>query len=238
MPTVVLTREAADNAPLAGLLGKRGIRVIQAPCLQIAFVAPSEEEVLALPELNRLDAALFASKNGVGGFFSWLQSQAERRTQDRPRLIGAVGPGTARRLQDVGWPPDVVADPATGANLAERMIPKLGLASRVLVVRGDHSRDSASSKLSELGHTIYPLTVYENREPPKPVVTEKFDAVLLASPSAAKRFLQANPFAHEKKLLAIGSTTGNWLRSQGLQPVVSTSTENAVLAETLCDLVK
>ncbi|RJO63855.1 MAG: hypothetical protein C4523_19340, partial [Myxococcales bacterium] len=120
-PTVVLTRQPEDNAPLRALLEARGLGVIEAPCVAAATIEPPEAETRRLPPLGALAAAAFASRRGVEGFFAWLAAHPERDA-GRPALIGAVGPATAKALAARGWPADVVAEPATGEALARALV--------------------------------------------------------------------------------------------------------------------
>jgi len=75
----VLTRTARDNQPLRQELTAIGLEVLEAPCLEVAYVLPYQGELDALPNFADVDAILFSSKNGVRGFFNWLEHQPERR---------------------------------------------------------------------------------------------------------------------------------------------------------------
>jgi len=136
---VVLTRQTQDNINLKIMLGKRGIDVVEAPCLDITYIEPDVLETDILEPLGELDAATFSSKHGVKGFFAWYERTPDLRTQGRPRLIGAVGPGTARALSSCGWDADVIASPSTGKELAKKLLQKLTPGSKSLTVRGETS---------------------------------------------------------------------------------------------------
>jgi len=229
--TVVLTRQPADNEPLRRLLETRGLRVLEAPCLEVVFVEPTVEESAALLPLDRYDAALFASRNGVAGFFAWREGRGDSRLRRRPRLVGAVGPATAAALAERGWEADVIASPATGGQLARELLSRLRKASRVLAVRGRLSRGVAASALQAAGHAVATLTVYDNREPEVPRLGDSVDAVVVASPSAAARFLAANPNAARAAFVALGPTTAAWLTEKNITAVTAKSTRVEDLAD-------
>ncbi len=225
--TVVLTRRRADNRRLAERLTRKGLRVLEAPALEIVSADPPELETVALGarSLKDFQAALFSSRHGVTGFFRWLKKSGRF---GKPEIVAAVGPATARALAEYGWPPYVVADPATGAELAKRMQPRLPPTSRLLAVRGNTSRDAASKSLAESGHRIFPLTVYRNLETVIPRIAA-FQLAVFASPSAVKRFLASNPPVPETAYVAIGSTTARALREHGLSPVQARTTSDEAL---------
>ncbi len=218
---VVLTRQYEDSINLKRMLCKRDISVIENPCLDIAYVAPQDDETDILEPLNMLDAATFSSRHGVTGFFAWYEGEPEIRTQGRPRLIGAVGPGTAVALAANGWDADIVASPSTGEELAKELLTKLAPGSKSLIVRGNTSRDIIADMFSHAGVATIPLTVYQNREPVIKRLEQNYDCVVLTSPLLAKRFLEVNPEAMERVIIAIGSTTRGYLGSLGARKVIT-----------------
>ncbi len=231
---VVLTRRAEDNAALKTLLETSGLRVLEAPALDIRLRNPDLDEAAALPEY--LDAALFASRHGVKGFFAWRATQSHG-IPDAPSQVGAVGPATAAEIERYGWPVTEVADPATGAQLAAQLGPKLSPKSRILAVRGSNSRDAASRALAEAGHLIYPLTVYENRAVPVPPIGESVDVAVFASPSAVTRYRRHNPNPPRVGVVAIGTTTAEALRQIGWTPTLARATDTEALGEAVRQLL-
>jgi len=236
--TVVLTRQTNDNIRLKKLLVAKGIAVIEAPCFEIAYIAPTSVEKDALLGISEFDAIIFSSKNGVAGFFTWLESQPELRGQGRPRIVAAVGPKTAKVIGDKNWQVDLVADPATGEEMATRLLEKITPGARVLAIRGNTSRDAASKKLAEKGCKIFPLTVYENREPYIDTILEDYQAVVYTSPMGAKRFLEANPHAKNTAAIAIGTTTEKFLKSINMKVTLAENTDENALLEAVCKAIK
>lgn len=228
--TVVLTRQSEDNKALKKLLIENKINVIEMPCFDIAYVKPDNEETKKLLRLDEYEAITFSSKHGVIGFFVWLETQAEIRNQIRPRIVAAVGPKTALKLAEKNWNADIIANPATGEQLAVELLLKIAPAARILAIRGNTSRDVSGKILSEKGCTIHKLTVYENRQPLVNRVYEDYDLVVYTSPLGAKRFIEKNSEATKKKSVAIGTTTGDYLKELGMTPELSLNTdENALM---------
>ena len=219
-----------DNHGLRAQLESEGLKVMEVPCLGIVHRPPPEDEIHRLEAMPGIDAALFASRHGVDGFFNWLDAAPEWRGRITPRLVGAVGPATARRLDGRGWTADIVASPATGERLAEGMIKSLKPESHILAIRGSKSLNAASRRLKAAGHRVASLTVYENRAPLVPRIDAPFGIVVFASPSAAERFFAANPQAPEVTAVAIGPTTAGWLKGRGIRAVMAPSTDDDALA--------
>jgi len=225
-PLIALTRSPEDNATLMERLENAGFRVVQAPTLSIRLCPPTPEElhVLSQADMEAPEAFLFASRHGVEGFFSWLNSGGVALV--RPRLVSAVGPATARALAERDWPAQIVADPPTGRALAEAVHAQLGEGVAALCVRGVTSRDEANRRLAELGHRVLTLTVYRNEEPEIIRLDPVPDGVVAASPLSAKRFLRANPAARDALFFAIGPSTAEALRDKGLRVRLSASTDD------------
>lgn len=233
LATVVLTRRTEDNAPLTARLEGAGLRVIDYPCVAIAWRDPDGPEIeacLARPPV----AMIFPSRNAVEGFFRWRATHPDFRDRPRPALVGAVGPRTAAALEAFGWGADLVAEPATGEELARRLAPRLKPGDRVCSVRGDLSRDASRPGLEAAGMRVIGLTVYANRAPDCVPLTENADVAVFASPSAADRFFTCNPTRSVRHCVAIGSTTADWLTTQGLRPVVADKTDTESLYRAVC----
>jgi uroporphyrinogen-III synthase len=211
---VVLTREDEDNRALAALLEARGVPWVSYPCLRTHFVPrsawdcnPGEYGVLA-----------FTSRRGVRGLHAGLEGVLPGEP-----LLAAVGRGTCRALEELfGRAADVIAHPPTGAGLAETLIPRLGPGDRVLLVRGDRTSGTFQEALRRAGHHLDELIVYEQLAPRLEPLSERRPVILvLASPSAARRFLEL----HRGRLamaacVAIGPTTAAAVEALGAGPVL------------------
>lgn len=227
---VVLTRLPEDNQNLRRLLEEAGVEVLEAPCLDIVHVKPDSRELDELPTTADIDAVTFSSKRGVRAFFDWHEQQRGKHKLSKPALTGAVGPGTAKELSIAGWEADLVASPATGKELARLMGSRLKPESRVLIVRGNTSREDLSESLQQAGHRLCTLTVYENRETEIPHFDTTIDAIVFASPLGAGRFLEVNPKSAQSHVIAIGSTTEAYLNARGISGVVKAAPDDQIMA--------
>ncbi len=232
---VVLTRREEDNQRLAALLEAEGLQVVSYPCLATEAVPPDRARLRALAAGGPVDAIAFPSRASVDGFFDQPLIR-ETLCPELPGLLAAVGPSTAALLEARGRPPEVTARPANGEALARALVARLGAEARVLIPGGDRPRPELPRGLQEGGLIPLPLQVYRHADlRPPPLPPPPPDAILCASPSAARTFCRANPrLASSAPFVAIGATTGSSLRALGAAEVhVAPSVTPGDLLETI-----
>lgn len=222
-PAVVLTREAPDNARLAESLRARGIAVREIPCLRTRFLSPSAEQIKALPSAAEGSVLVFTSRRGVEGFFrskqlcSWFQCLLMRKKSPQV-LIAAVGQSTGEALRQRGVMPWIIAEPPRADVLARELVQRLSPETPVVAVRGNLSTGSMAKILRDAQFRFFPLQVYENYEPRIPTVRSfSILAVVVFSPSAARRLLASNPWMKSAPFVVPGTTTERALREMGIE---------------------
>lgn len=181
-PRVLITRPAADAAPLAAELIRRGIDSFCEPLLDISIL---EGDIL--PPLKGLQGLLFTSANGVRAF--------ARHSADRSLPAFAVGEATGREAEATGFTRVHVA----GGNV-ERLAELVArtcdpAAGGFLHPAASKLAGDLSGSLSSLGFSVTHCVLYEAITAPrlsdqcqKGLNNEKFDAVLLFSPRTARTF--------------------------------------------------
>jgi len=225
-PTVVLTREASDNAPLAESLGARGIPVREVPCLQTRFISPPDEQIKCLPVAAENPVLVFTSRRGVEGFFrcellcAWFEDSAARHASARVR-VAAVGLSTGEALQQRGVTPWIIAEPPRASGLAKKLVQCLSPDTPVVVVRGDLSMEILPENLRQAHFPVFPLLVYENYEPTIPSLQPFLVlAVVVFSPSAARRLLTSNSWLRTAPFIVPGTTTERAVRQMGVEVIL------------------
>jgi uroporphyrinogen-III synthase len=230
-PTVVLTREASDNAPLAASLEARGIPVREVACMRTRFLSPSHEQIRSLPGAVENPVLVFTSRRGVEGFFrsqplcAWFEGAVTRTQSPRVR-VAAVGPSTGEALQQHGVTPWVLADPPHAAGLARKLVECLSPDTPVVFVRGNLSMEILPENLRQAHFRVIPLLVYENYEPAIPTL-QPFSvlAVVAFSPSAARRLLAGNPWMRSARFIVPGMTTERAVREMGVEVILISGPE-------------
>ncbi len=220
MPTpglVVLTREPNDNRVLAERLSRRGIRVLEYPCLETVLIPYAGEPSSRGESWEEVQAVAFTSRRGVPG----LMPMAERIRRGG-LLLAAVGEGTRQAVQEAfGRPCDTVGDPPTGGGLARMLSRALPPGALVFHACGSLALPDLARGLEAAGVRVWEQVVYETRRPRlEPLALPEPALLVFASPSAVDAFWDANP-AHERfaGCLAIGPTTAARLAERGCRAV-------------------
>ncbi|MDD5309597.1 MAG: uroporphyrinogen-III synthase [Deltaproteobacteria bacterium] len=232
-PAVVLTREAADNAPLKEALAARGVPVVEIPCVSTAFVPAT------MPR-GPFAAVAIASRRGVRGLerASLLPSLLASGPGGSRPLLACVGAATAGELVRFGIEADLVAEPPTGETLVRMLVSRLAPGSAVALARGNLTAHDIEGALVAAGIACAPIVVYENAEPVVPSLPAfPVAAVVVASPSAASRLLASNPWLAGAPFAAFGPTTERAVLDLGAQNVHVIGTalpEQVARLETLC----
>lgn len=228
---IVLTREPADNDSLKRLLVPLGMEVAEYPCVCSRLLPLASWHLPDDRPLSEYRFLAFTSRRAVRA-----TAAIADEISSGPAGLAAVGQGTADELErTTGRRAEIVASPPTGAGLAQALLARLLPGERVLHLRGDRSTGTLREGLARGGHQLAELEVYENPEPEiEPLCIPGPGLVVLASPSAARRYLAANRDRDPNRdtFLVIGPTTAEWLRKRTPRPIrVAEEPSNEGLAD-------
>lgn len=181
--TLLLTRPAADSAPLARILAERGIPTIITPLLDIQYLEA------ALPPLDPIAALLATSANGIRAF--------ARLSKRRDLPVMAVGDATARTARELGF--GVIHTAGGDVNsLAALVIARLSPEGGTLLhMAGSQLAGDLKGLLEARGFSYVRVVLYEARtaQDLPPHVVDGFrsgslSGVVLFSPRTARCFAQ------------------------------------------------
>jgi uroporphyrinogen III methyltransferase/synthase len=185
--TVILTRDADDNAALATRLRRSDARVIELPCVHVEPLADTHALCEALAALRAEDWLVLTSRHGA---------DAVARCGPTRAAVAAVGRATAEQSRAyglrVGFEPTV----ASGERLARELPERGGI---VLVARSDRALPDLPRILGERGFVAREVVAYRTFAEARGDVarvrallrsTEPV-AVLFHSPSAVAGMLDA-----------------------------------------------
>lgn len=213
-PRVLVTRAPEDARVLTRALALAGFEPVEVPLLQRIW------EVDAVAAAARswppVDVVVVTSATTV----DVLAVAAPRAFRDA--RWAAVGPATARRLQELGLPVHLVPQRSTGADLVEALGPVEGL--RVAYPRADLALPDIADTLRDRGAEVLEVVAYTNSAPPgiarQLAEALPVDATTVLSGSAAERLADAVPPEHHHKLgqiVVIGPSTLAVARQVGLK---------------------
>lgn len=184
---ILVTRAAEQSDELRLGLEADGARVVVVPVL--AFVDPESwaQADAAIASLAGYDAVVFTSVNGVERFFA----RVGKKSVAIPKAF-AIGSRTAAALSARGVRVESLPEEFRGEALA----PLVAGARRVLLPRAQDGRDATLEALRATGAHVDAVPVYRTvipegaRESLLAAFRTRFDAVVLASPSAATHLVE------------------------------------------------
>ncbi len=217
---ILVTRPRAQAEALCGAIVAAGGEAILIPAIEIGGDFDHDGLDRAIGELDRYDWIVFTSANAVEAFFSRVEAleasgrigKGSRSSAARKRMA-AIGPATERALR--GRSAGAVAIP--GESVSEAIAESLGeiAGMSILLPCSDLARKSLGEDLRARGASVDEVLAYvtssaEMAPESAKEIERGFDAVLFASPSAARCFaaLSGGPAGLRDALVAcIGPAT-------------------------------
>jgi len=256
MPTlanqrILVTRSRHQASDLAAQLEALGAIPILIPTIEIVPPASFSALDAALTCLGTYDWLLFTSANAVEVFHQRRQLLGQQN-QGVPRpgshtwgtaspdhsspipttpKIAVIGPATARAVQGIGLPVDLVPPRYVAESLAEALTPEAA-GKRFLLVRATEARDVLPEALTAAGAHVTIADAYRTQIPPASIadLQQLFvqpdalpDAITFTSASTARNLAALLEAAEVTlptsiALISIGPITSQALRDLGLEP--------------------
>jgi len=240
---VLVTRAQPQAGDTAALLRQYGAEPILVPTIEIRPPADPGPLARALAELRAgaYGWVAFTSANGVDRTWAaLLEAGGDARAFGACRLA-AIGPATARTLEQHGLRADVVAKEYRGEGLADEMVRALARRAgghpaapdgpRVLLARAAKARDVLPEALRTAGCRVDVVAAYETHAP-APNAVERLereldggglDAVVFTSSSTVDNLCalvgesRAATWLHRLRVASIGPVTTETAQSHGLR---------------------
>jgi uroporphyrinogen III methyltransferase / synthase len=214
--TVAVTRAREQASALAARLRALGAAVVEAPAIRtVALDTP-------LPELEGYDLVCVTSPVGASQLWSRLRAAGLDARALAGRRVAAIGPGTARALEEHGIVPDVVPARAVAEGLVEALTAEE--ISRALVLRAREGRDVLPDALRARGASVDVLALYETLPEPlddeTAVAAREADYLTFTSASTVRFFVAAagEDALRGPRVASIGPATSEALREHGVSP--------------------
>lgn len=169
-PHLVVTRPAFQAEAVVTALRGMGF---EAQALPLIDIQPATDVALVHETwraLGRYDWVFFVSPNAVSQFFAAVPPGVAPALP--PNLqVGALGPGTAQALADVGVQPSRVTQPPSNADQIDsealwgQLAHQPWAGRRVIIIRGDGGRDWLADQLKRHGAQVEFLQAYRRSLP-------------------------------------------------------------------------
>ena len=229
--TILLTRTRNQTTVFRHLLEQAGARVLEIPTIEIRPRHSSQLDG-AIREINGYDWLIFSSVSGVEVFLErarqlgLLKPLADR--SEFPK-IGAIGPATARKVQQYGYPVDLIPQVFQAEGLLEDFLSLhdqdiAGL--KILLPRASRAREILPRQLRQRGAKVVMVPVYDTVLPKKQrqklaqiLKEESLDLITFTSSSTVHHFVAMA--GHHRELArfcyaAIGPITAGTAQQYGL----------------------
>ncbi len=224
---ILITRPREQTAAFAGGLEALGAWAVVFPTVEILPLRDGgalDEAIRGLPEQDWL---VFTSANGVRHFLA--RCEALGAMDGLKRLdIAAIGPQTARLLEDRGLSVRLVPEEYRAEGILSALDPDRVRGRRFLLARVAGARDVLPETLRRWGAAVTVVEAYRN-EPVRDGAhrlartLEQVDWVTFTSPSTVNAFVDLLGDARAKfpavgvRVACIGPITANAARKRGLE---------------------
>jgi uroporphyrinogen III methyltransferase/synthase len=192
---VAVTRARAQASGLAAQLRDLGAEVVETPAIRVEPRPMGGEIATAISDLPDYSLVCFTSTNGARIFFAAL---AERGLDARTlagSIVAAIGPGTARELEQHGVRADIVPSRSIAEALVEALADTPVEGRRVLVARGGAGRDVVPKALRERGAEVDIVALYDTVVEPlseeQRALLANVDYVTFTSASSVRNLLDS-----------------------------------------------
>ncbi|MTH52951.1 hypothetical protein GKZ89_05970 [Bacillus mangrovi] len=223
---ILVTRERSQAASFVRLLEQNGAVPVICPMIEFR---PAGNEQTILNVLGRLDAydwLIFTSANGVR-YFEAFMKQGRFSVPEKIRTA-AVGVKTAECLEAIAIKPDIIPDKFSGEQLAEKLAGAVKKGERVLIIRGNLSRQAVYKKLNDIQIAAEELVLYENKpvrgnEQERTKLLLDADYITFTSPSIAEACLKLLEEAEAPfpVFACIGDVTAETVRKYGYDGLIA-----------------
>jgi uroporphyrinogen III methyltransferase / synthase len=189
-----------------------GAEVFEFPTIEIRppeDFGPLDEAIRAL---DSFDWIVFTSVNGVEAFVERLKHRGlDLRSVPRRTKLAAIGPATAKRVEEAGLRVDVTPEEYRAEALIVALAKDSLRGERVLIPRAKVAREILPEKLRETGAEVVVPPAYEavpseeGREPMKELLEKgEVDCVTFTASSTVENFVRS--FGEEARRLLSKTT--------------------------------
>ena len=225
---VLVTRSRTQASVLSRMLAEEGAEAIEVPAIEIAppiDFAPLDK---ALHDIRSFQWVVFTSVNGVAAFFNRLNKLGMDARALGSSRVCAIGPITAKALEQRGIIPDFTPSRYTAQRLVQGLSEHGVAGSRVLMPRTNIAPEDAARTLERLGAQVVQPVAYRTLTPAASaqkaqdlLARGKIDIATFTSSSTVKTLLDlldSDPSPLKSVLIAcIGPVTARKARELGLK---------------------
>jgi uroporphyrinogen III methyltransferase / synthase len=225
---VLVTRSRSQASVLSRMLAERGAEAVELAVIEIKELADASELDDAIDQLKEYQWILFTSVNGVDAVWRRMRALGLDARGFGAARIGAIGPATAERLQELGLYPDFISQEFTSESILKGM-KKLGVSGcRILLPRSDIAPRDLVDGLARLGAEPFDVAAYRTVAPAdvaaegkRRLLAGKIDVITFASSSTVANLVALLDgdveSINEAKVACIGPATAAAAAKAGIR---------------------
>jgi uroporphyrinogen III methyltransferase/synthase len=244
---IVVTRAREQASALVEMLTDLGADVLECPTIRTEPVEDTSALDAAIAELAGFDWVVFTSANAVRYFWARLEhANCDARAFGSAKMI-AIGPATEAELRRHGVRADFVPKQSRSEAVLQEFGDAKGL--RILIPRGESSRDVLRDGWTDAGADVVAVTTYRTvsesdgaKEVRDALERDEIAAVTFTSGSTVENLLNAFGDADAPKRLSktcvatIGPITSEVARAHGIEVAVEAASASVeALADALVE---
>ena len=209
---VIVTRPRERSGRLSKMLRALGAEVVELPCIA------TEPIDAPLPALACWGWLGFTSVTGVECFFAALHREERDVREIGAAKIAAIGPATAKALNEHGLRVDLVPSVYDGAHLADELA---GVAhgQPILMLRAQDGSTELTQTLREHNVVFHEHALYRTLHLKPHFQPRGADAVLFTSASTVRAFTEACPGLNVPLACCIGTQTAAAAQQAGMKNI-------------------
>ncbi|MCB0353755.1 MAG: uroporphyrinogen-III synthase [Bdellovibrionales bacterium] len=169
--TIAVTRPIHQASSFSQKIEALGGTVLLVPAIRLRTGGAEEALLSAVKNLETFDWVIFTSVNGVRAFDEAMAEAGVARSVLATRQVAAIGPATARSLEDVQVSPDVVPDEFIADAIPDLLGEVSGMS--ILLPRADIARKDLSNILKQRGAKVTEIAAYEVELNDDPALIQK-----------------------------------------------------------------
>ncbi|MFQ5834505.1 MAG: hydroxymethylbilane synthase [bacterium] len=225
---ILITRPEAQAKNLVGLLEDQGAEVIEFPTIKISSLNGYQKLDLAIERLSDYEWIIFTSPNGVDHFWRRMKMKGRDARSLSKLKIGAIGPKTAVKLENMGITADFLPDEYSSQGIIKGIEKFKIKGKKVLLPRADIAPSRLPNGLKKLGARVEEVAAYKthlskgenfailkNR-----LKNRKIDIIIFTSSSTVRNFVKliGDVDLGGARVACIGPITAREAEKSGIKP--------------------
>ncbi len=225
--TFISTVNQSKTTEIRSIFEHLGAVVFDFPMIEIVPAEITDNQKETFNNLEKFDWIIFTSSNGIKYFYHFIEKFNISQTKFADCKIAVLGKGTLKALENNQRTANFVGSRNTADDLANELIHNnLIQNKKILLALGNLASDRTEKKLFEFAN-VQRIDVYKTIKPKEKnsevinlVISDKYDLILVTSPSAIDNFVETigrSNLPDNLRIASIGKVTAQAVEKHGFK---------------------